>query len=102
MPCQMIKGAQEYYDYTKGLSKEEAYALTAGEGSKFREMVAVEAPDAYTLHYTCTAEKALNFDSLMSYTTGMPMSQAMIDELGGVDGVRAMNTKICGTTAATP
>ena len=26
MPCQMIKGAQEYYDYTKGLSKEEAYA----------------------------------------------------------------------------
>ena len=92
MPCQMIKGAQEYYDYTKGLSKEEAYALTAGEGSKFREMVAVEAPDAYTLHYTCTAEKPY-FDSLMSYTTGMPMSQAMIDELGGVDGVRAMNNE---------
>ena len=92
MPCQMIKGAQEYYDYTKGLSKEEAYALNAGEGSKFREMVAVEAPDAYTLHYTCTAEKPY-FDSLMSYTTGMPMSQAMIDELGGVDGVRAMNNE---------
>ena len=92
MPIEMIKGASEYYEYTKSLSKEEAYALTAGEGSKFREMVAVEAPDAYTLHYTCTAEKPY-FDSLMSYTTGMPMSQAMIDELGGVDGVRAMNNE---------
>ena len=92
MPLEMIKGANEYYEYTKSLSKEEAYALTAGEGSKFREMVAVEAPDAYTLHYTCTAEKPY-FDSLMSYTTGMPMSQAMIDELGGVDGVRAMNNE---------
>ncbi len=90
MPCQMIKGAQEYYDYTKGLSKEEAYALTAGEGSKFREMVGIEAPDAHTLIYTCTSEKPY-FDSLMSYTTGMPMDQGMIDELGGVDGVRSMD-----------
>ena len=90
MPCQMIAGAQEYYDYTKSLSKEEAYALTAGEGSKFQEMVGVKAPDAYTLTYTCTAEKPY-FDSLMSYTTGMPMAQGMIDELGGVDAVRAMD-----------
>ncbi len=90
MPCQMIAGAQEYYDYTKNLSKEEAYALTAGEGSKFLEMVGIKAPDAHTLVYTCTSEKPY-FDSLMSYTTGMPMDQGMIDELGGVDGVRGMD-----------
>ena len=36
MPIEMIKGASEYYEYTKTLSEEEAKALTAGEGSKFR------------------------------------------------------------------
>ena len=42
MPLEMIEGANEYYEYTKTLSKEEAYALTAGEGSTFLEMVGVE------------------------------------------------------------
>ena len=46
MPIEMIKGAKEYYEYTKTLSEEEAKALTAGEGSKFREMVGLETPDA--------------------------------------------------------
>lgn len=31
----MLEGAAEYYEYTKSLSEEEAYSLTAGEGSKF-------------------------------------------------------------------
>ena len=42
MPLEMIKGAREYYEYTKTLTKEEAYALNAEEGSKFREMVGLE------------------------------------------------------------
>ena len=29
MPMEMIEGAAEYYEYTKGLSQEEAYALNA-------------------------------------------------------------------------
>ena len=30
MPMEMIEGATEYYEYTKSLSAEEAYALNAG------------------------------------------------------------------------
>ena len=43
-PLEMIKGAREYYEYTKTLTKDEAYALNAEEGSKFREMVGLETP----------------------------------------------------------
>ncbi len=53
MPIEMIKGAGEYYEYTKTLSKEEGEALTAGEGSKFLEMVGIEIPDANTVTYHC-------------------------------------------------
>lgn len=62
MPLEMIEGAEEYYEYTKSLSKEEAYALTAGEGSKFLEMVGMEVPDANTVIYKCVAPKPY-FDS---------------------------------------
>ena len=92
MPVEMIEGAQEYYDYTKTLSAEEAKALTAGEGSKFREMVGLETPDDYTVVYHCLAEKPY-FDSLASYVCLYPMSQAMVDELGGPDGVKSMNNE---------
>lgn len=37
MPSEMIQGAKEYYEYTKTLTEEQAYQLTAGDGSKFRE-----------------------------------------------------------------
>lgn len=57
MPMEMIAGAEEYYEYTKGLTQEEAYALDASEGSVFREMVNIETPDDYTLVYHCTTEK---------------------------------------------
>ncbi len=66
MPIEMIKGAEEYYEYTKTLSKEEADALTAGEGSKFREMVGAEAKDDYTLVYTCVEPKPY-FDTVATY-----------------------------------
>ena len=77
----MIEGAEEYYEYTKSLSKEEAYALTAGEGSEFLEMVGMEVPDANTVIYKCVAPKPY-FDSLGAYNCLYPIDQAMIDELG--------------------
>ena len=92
MPLEMIKGAKEYYEYTKTLSAEEAYALNAGEGSKFREMVGLETPDDYTVVYHCLAEKPY-FDSLAAYVALYPLSQAMVDELGGPDGVKSMNNE---------
>ena len=92
MPIEMIKGAKEYYEYTKTLSKEEADALTAGEGSKFREMVAAEAKDDYTLVYTCMEPKPY-FDTVATYSCMYPMSQSMVDELGGPDAVKAMNNE---------
>ena len=91
MPLEMIKGAREYYEYTKTLSKEEAYALTAGEGSKFREMVGLDTPDDYTLVYTCIDKKPY-FDTLAPYVSLYPASQKLIDEVG-VDGFRAINNE---------
>ena len=92
MPLEMIKGANEYYEYTKTLSKEEADALTAGEGSKFREMVGAEAKDDYTLVYTCVEPKPY-FDTVATYACMYPMAQGMVDELGGADAVKAMNNE---------
>ena len=92
MPIEMIKGAKEYYEYTKTLSEDEAKALTAGEGSKFREMVGLETPDDHTVVYHCVTEKPY-FDSLASYVVLYPLSQGMVDELGGADAVKAMNNE---------
>ena len=90
-PIELIAGAKEYYEYTKSLSKEEAYALTADENSKFQEMVGIKTPDANTIVYTCNGEKPY-FDSLATWAGMYPMSQAMVDELG-VDGVKGMNNE---------
>lgn len=92
MPIEMIKGASEYYEYTKTLTAEEAYALTAGEGTKFRELVGLETPDDYTLIYRCITEKPY-FDTLATYNCLYPMSAAMVEELGGVDNVKSMNNE---------
>ena len=89
MPLEMIKGAKEYYEYTKTLSKEEAYALTGGEGSKFREMVGMEIPDELTLIYHCIAEKPY-FDTLATSNALYPLAQGLVDRLG-VDGIASMN-----------
>ena len=91
MPIEMIKGASEYYEYTKTLSKEEAYALTAEEGSKFREMASLETPDDLTLVYTCVSPKPY-FDTVATYSCLYPAPQALIDELG-VDGFKAMDNE---------
>ncbi len=92
MPLEMIKGAEEYYEYTKTLSKEEAYALTAEEGSKFREMVGIATPDENTVVYTCINPTPY-FYTVGTYACLFPMSQAMVDELGGPDGVKSMTNE---------
>ena len=92
MPLEMIKGAKEYYEYTKTLSEEEAFALNAEEGSKFREMVGLETPDDYTLVYHCITQKPY-FDTLATYNSLYPISSVMIEELGGPAGVKSMNNE---------
>ena len=91
MPMEMIAGAEEYYEYTKGLTQEEAYALDASEGSVFREMVNIETPDDYTLVYHCTTEKPY-FDTVCAYTCMYPLAQGLVDELG-IDGIKSMNNE---------
>lgn len=88
MPIELIKGAEDYYEYTKALSKEEAYAL---DTTKMLEMVGVSAPDDYTLVYTCTTQKPY-FDTVATYNCLYPAPKALIDELG-VDGFRAVEYK---------
>ncbi|WP_406243656.1 ABC transporter substrate-binding protein [Tissierella carlieri] len=91
MPIEMIKGAEEYYEWTKTLSAEEAKALTAEAGSKFREIVGLEI-DGNKLVYKCITEKPY-FDTVATYNCLYPLSQQMVDELGGVENVRAMNNE---------
>ena len=91
MPMELIQGAREYYEYTKTLTKEEAYELGSGEGSKFRELVGVEIPDDHTVVYHCLANKPY-FDTIATYVCLFPLSQGMVDELG-VDGIKSMDNK---------
>jgi oligopeptide transport system substrate-binding protein len=86
----ILDGASEYYEYTKSLSTEEAYALTAGEGSVFRDTVKIEVPDDYTLIFHCL-NNIPYFDDLA--VNMYPLSQQLVDALGGPDGVQAMNNE---------
>ena len=93
--CIMLNKAADFHVKTghgREISKEEAYALNAGEGSKFREKVGLETPDDYTVVYTCLSPKPY-FDSLGAYACLYPASQALIDELGGPDGFKSMNNE---------
>lgn len=78
MPIALIEGAADYYNYTKELSQEDAYAL---DKTKFLEMVGIEAPDDYTLIYHCNAEHPY-FDTVATSACLYPVSQAWIDEVG--------------------
>ncbi len=83
MPMEMIKGATEYYNYTKELSEEEALAIdVTKDATKFLEMVGIEAPDAYTLIYHCITEKPY-FDTLAPYVALFPLNQGAVDAAGG-------------------
>ena len=92
MPIEMIKGAKEYYEYTKAMSPEEALALDASEGSKFREVVGIETPDDYTVVYHCTDPKPY-FDSVATSVCLFPMAQGLVDELGGAAQVKGMTNE---------
>ena len=86
MPVELIKGAAEYYQYTKDLSEEEALAL---DTSKFLETVGIETPDDLTIIYTCTAQKPY-FDTVATYNCLYPAPKALIDSLG-VEGFQAIS-----------
>lgn len=88
MPMELIKGATEYYNYTKELSEEEGRTI---DNTKFLEMVGLEAPDDYTLIYTCTSQKPY-FDTVAIYNCLYPASKTLIDQLG-VDGFIACNNE---------
>lgn len=78
MPTDLIKGAAEYYEYTKELPAEEALSM---DNSKFLEMVGIETPDDYTVVYHCTSN-ATYFDTVCTSACLYPMSAAFVAEVG--------------------
>ena len=84
MPIEMIKGAKEYYEYTKTLAESDEAAAKALGLDKFYEMVAVSCPDDYTIQFECV-DKLSYFPSVATYNCLAPLSAELIDEIG-VDG----------------
>ena len=84
MPTQTLLGAQEYYDYTVEQGD-------AAANLTYQDMldhgVGVEAPDDYTLVFTCTAPCPY-FDTVAGYASFYPASEELINTLG-IDGFRA-------------
>ena len=78
MPTLYIVGAEEYYEKTKDMG-------AAAADLHYQDMldagVGIEAPDDYTLVFTCK-HSCPYFDTVASYTSFYPASQALIDELG--------------------
>ena len=83
-----VAGAQEYFDYTKDLSQEEAYA-TKGTDQKFLETVGIAAPDPYTVVYTLH-KAAPYFHTVIMGVCGYPLCQKQVDQMG-VEGVISQN-----------
>ena len=81
MPIEMIKGAGEYYEYTKTLTEEEGKALGL---EKFYEMVAVTVEGDYKITFECV-DKLSYFPSVATYNCLAPLSAELIAEIG-VDG----------------
>ena len=84
MPNDTIVGAYEYYELTKEAGDAAADMtyedmLTAGVG--------IEAPDDYTLIFTCPSACPY-FDTVAAYNSFYPVAPALIEELG-VDGFRS-------------
>ena len=78
MPTLYIVGAEEYYEKTKDMG-------AAAADLHYQDMldtgVGIEAPDDYTLVFTCK-HSCPYFDTVASYTSFYPVSQVLIDELG--------------------
>ena len=83
MPNDTIVGAYEYYQLTKE-------AGDAAADMTYEDMLAagvgIEAPDDYTLVFTCP-NACPYFDTVAAYTSFYPVAPALIEELG-VDGFR--------------
>ena len=80
MLCALVVGAQDYYDYTKGLDEATALALTTENNPEF-DKVGIKSADATHLTYTC-AQPCPYFDTLCTSAALYPVSQAEIDEKG--------------------
>lgn len=86
MPIEMIKGAGDYYEYTKALAESDKQAAMDLGLDKFLEMVGVATPDDYTIVYTCTAPLGY-FPTVATYSCLSPISGALLEEIGA-DGYR--------------
>jgi len=84
MPNDTIVGAYEYYALTKE-------AGDAAADMTYEDMLAagvgIEAPDDYTLVFTCPSACPY-FDTVAAYNSFYPVAPALIEELG-VDGFRS-------------
>ena len=84
MPTQLVANAQEYYDHTVELG-DAAADLTYQDMVDFG--VGIEAPDDYTLVFTCK-NPCTYFDTVAGYACFMPASEELISSLG-IEGFRA-------------
>ena len=84
MPNDTIVGAYEYYALTKE-------AGDAAADMTYEDMLAagvgIEAPDDYTLVFTCPSACPY-FDTVAAYNSFYPVAPALIEELG-IDGFRS-------------
>ena len=83
MPNDTIVGAYEYYELTKE-------AGDAAADMTYEDMLAagvgIEAPDDYTLVFTCK-DPCPYFDTVAAYNSFYPVAPALLDELG-IEGFR--------------
>ena len=84
MPSETVVGAADYYDLTK--DKGDAAADMTYE-DMLAAGVGIEAPDDYTLVFTCPTPCPY-FDTVAAYNSFYPASEDLIKELG-VEGFRA-------------
>ena len=84
MPSETLVGAADYYTSTE--EKGDAAADLTYE-DMLAAGVGVEAPDDYTLVFTCK-DPCPYFDTVAAYTSFYPVSEDLINELG-IEGFRA-------------
>ena len=83
MPNDTVAGAADYYEQTKA-------AGDAAADMTYEDMLAagvgIEAPDDYTLVFTCK-DPCPYFDTVAAYNSFYPVAPALLDELG-IEGFR--------------
>ena len=83
MPNDTVVGAADYYEQTKA-------AGDAAADMTYEDMLAagvgIEAPDDYTLVFTCK-DPCPYFDTVAAYNSFYPVAPALLDELG-IEGFR--------------